>query len=160
MLAARRADLRRRLTLLLIVGGSIAVLGGGFPPCPDCPPDCLEPDSEGDRRAASIEDVDLNLFTGRLALKKVRPPSESRSFFHHRRPRRPEISPLSSDGHLRPPMCSSPLPAFASRRAGRVQLPDLPAFRPPTLAPKSRWIVERLARPTARSRSDRRGAGP
>ncbi len=64
----------RRLTLLLIVGGSVVVLGGGFlwalPEIVRRTVVTQFPKLTG--RAVSLEDIDLNLFTGRLVLTKLR----------------------------------------------------------------------------------------
>ncbi len=155
MLAARRADLGRRLTLLLIVGGSIAVLGGGFLwALPEIVRrTALNQIPKVTGRAASIEDVDLNLFTGRLALKKLRlaerDPAEAFVTADRVDVR---ISPLSLViGHLRLTDVRLTAPSIRIVRTGPVEFnfSDLLARLPPAdpKAPKSRWTVsvERLA---------------
>jgi uncharacterized protein involved in outer membrane biogenesis len=65
---------RRRLALLLIVGGAVGLLGGGFlwvlPEIVRRVAVAQFPRVTG--RALSLDDVDLNLFSGRLVLTKVR----------------------------------------------------------------------------------------
>jgi uncharacterized protein involved in outer membrane biogenesis len=66
--------MNRRVTLWLLVGASVAVLGGGFL---WALPEILRRTVEAEfpkltGRALSIEDIDLNLFTGRLEVKKLR----------------------------------------------------------------------------------------
>src|SRR5262245_35793981 len=155
MLAARRAQLGRRFTLLLVVGSAIAVLGGGFlwalPEIVRRTALVQIPKLTG--RAASIEDVDLNLFTGRLALKKLRLAERDPSEAFIKADRIDvRISPLSLViGHLRLIDVRLVAPTIRIVRTGPVEFnfSDLLARLPPAdpKKPKSRWTVsvERLA---------------
>src|SRR5436309_4834623 len=149
MLTAARARLSPRLRLWLIVGGCVVVLGGAFlwvlPEIVRRTVVTQIPKLTG--RAASIEDIDLNLFTGRLALKKLRlaerEPSET--FLQAERIDL-RVSPLSLVvGHVRLADLTLTAPRIRIVRPGPVEFncSDLLALIPPTDPdkPKSRWTV-------------------
>src|SRR5215831_14981081 len=139
----------RRLKLWLIVGGSVAVLGGGFLwALPEIVRRAVVvefPKLTG--RAMSIEDIDLNLFTGRLVLKKLRiaerDPSEA--FIQAERISL-RLSPFSLIvGHLRLAELTFAAPRIRIVRTGPVEfnfsdlLARLPRAEPNQ--PKSRFTV-------------------
>ena len=146
--------LTRRFRLWLIVMGSIAVVGGAFlwalPEIIRRTAVVQIPKLTG--RAASIDDVDLNLFTGRLALKKLRlaerDPAEAFITADRIDLR---ISPLSLViGHVRLTEFRLTTPTVRIVRTGPVEFnfSDLLARLPPDepKKPKSRWTmsIERL----------------
>jgi len=139
----------RRLKLWLAVTGVIVVLGGGFLwALPEIVRRTIEaqvPKLTG--RAISIEDIDLNLFTGRLVLRKLRlaerDPAEAFVQADHVDLR---VSPLSVvSGHLRLANLTLAGPTIRIVRTGPVEFnfSDLLARLPPAdpAKPKSRWTV-------------------
>jgi uncharacterized protein involved in outer membrane biogenesis len=149
ILAAARGRMSRRLRLWLIVGGSVVVLGGGFlwalPEIVRRTVVTQFPKLTG--RAVSIEDIDLNLFTGRLVLKKLaiaeRDPSET--FLQAERIAL-RLSPFSLIvGHLRLSEMTFTAPRIRIVRTGPVEFnfSDLLAQLPPAdpNQPKSRFTV-------------------
>src|SRR5947208_1953314 len=149
MLTAARARLSPRLRLWLIVGGCVVVLGGAFLwVLPEIVRRTVVTQiPKLTARAASIEDIDLNLFTGRLALKKLRlaerEPSET--FLQAERIDL-RVSPLSLVvGHVRLADLTLTAPRVRIVRTGPVEFnfSDLLALIPPAdpTKPKSRWTI-------------------
>ena len=131
------------------MGGCVVVLGGAFlwvlPEIVRRTVVTQIPKLTG--RAASIEDIDLNLFTGRLALKKLRlaerEPSET--FLQAERIDL-RVSPLSLVvGHVRLADLTLTAPRVRIVRTGPVEFnfSDLLALIPPAdpNKPKSRWTI-------------------
>lgn len=145
----------RRLRLWLIVAGSVVVLGGAFlwvlPEIVRRTVLAEIPKLTG--RAASIQDIDLNLFTGRLAIKKLRlAEREPAETFIQAERIDLRVSPLSLVvGHLRLADLTLTAPVIRIVRTGPVEFnfSDLLARLPPAEPnkPKSRWTVsiDRLA---------------
>jgi len=139
----------RRLKLWLAVAGCVVLLGGAFlwvlPEIVRRTVVTQIPKLTG--RSASIGDIDLNLFTGRLVLKQLRlaerDPAET--FIQADRVDL-RVSPLSLVvGHLRLADLTLTAPRIRIVRTGPVEFnfSDLLALLPPAdpAKPKSRWTV-------------------